>query len=386
MKSINHLFEISKVLVKRKLKGEEKLEPSEKEMLLSWRQKSAFYDDVVSKIDQEQIDGISAHFKTGLDKEKAWKKIEKSIQAKKQETWLGTIKWAAVFLVPLALGLLLFNQIYRGNEDTSISPGESGALLTLSDGSQYILEEVDGEIIVGQSGEKLKLDKGELIYGEEESSDRKVIYNTIETRVGNEYKLRLSDGTKVFLNAQSKLIYPVAFSGDTRSVQLEGEGYFEVSPDAEKPFFVEVKGMKVRVLGTSFNVKSYDNELVTETVLVEGKVKLVRDSLEEALLSPNEIAVFDKQTNKITVNEIDAVSATAWINGKYYFNNARLDDIMKDLARWYDFDASYSREELKDIRFEGWINRYEELDPILRIIEITNKIKIERDGKKLIIS
>ncbi|MBD8487752.1 FecR domain-containing protein [Echinicola sp. CAU 1574] len=386
MKSINHLFDISKVLAKSKLKGEDALEPNELKILHAWRDKSDMNQHLVSKLEKESWEDIQAHAKTGLDKEKAWQKIEKSIRPNKSISFLMTLKWAAIIIIPLSLGVILYSQYYVGNETGSLMPGGNGAMLTLSDGSQINLEEKDDLQIEEKSGEKLMLVQDELIYQNEGEGADKEIFNTIETRVGNEYKLRLSDGTKVFLNAQSKLVFPVAFSDKSRTVKLEGEGYFEVSHDQERPFYVEVEGMKVQVLGTSFNVKAYANEATTETVLVEGKVKLINESLVETTLSPDEIGVLNKLSKEIEVSEIDASRATAWVDGKYYFNNARLEDIMKDLARWYDFEAKYSSQGLKEVRFEGWINRYEELDPILEIMEITNKIKIERNGKKLIIS
>ncbi|WP_200976052.1 FecR family protein [Echinicola sp. 20G] len=386
MKPINYLFDISRLLVKKKLKGEDSLDQGELEMLHAWREESAMNDEVISTLDTRSREEINRRSKTGLDKEKAWRNVEARIKPKGNASVWMSLKWAAVILFPLAIGVVLYGQFQNVNENAPLLPGESRALLTLSDGSQVVLEEAVGMEIIGGTGEKVRLAQDELIYEGEDQSDHLEIYNTIETRVGNEYKLRLSDGTKVFLNAQSKLVFPVAFTGETRSVKLEGEGYFEVTPDKDRPFYVEVEGMRVQVLGTSFNVKAYTDESVTETVLVEGKVKLLNGTSQETLLSPDEKAVLNKRSKEIAVSEIDAVSATAWINGKYYFNNARLEDIMTDLARWYDFETKYSSQELREVRFEGWINRYEELDPILRIIEITNKIKIERNGKELIIS
>jgi ferric-dicitrate binding protein FerR (iron transport regulator) len=184
----------------------------------------------------------------------------------------------------------------------------------------------------------------------------------------------------------SRLIFPVRFPKDERVVILEGEGYFEVQKEEKRPFVVQVNGMQIQVMGTSFNVKAYQDELSIYTTLVEGKVRVNTGSgpNDQYVLEPDQQAVFDRQKAALSVEQVDAVQYIQWTKGKYIFYNQTLDEIMKTLSRWYDFTYQCNDESIRSMRFEGGLNKYESIYPILDIIGKTGKVEVTVKGKEVI--
>lgn len=199
-----------------------------------------------------------------------------------------------------------------------------------------------------------------------------VKYNTLIVPRGGEFSLELADGTRVWLNAESRLRYPVAFMGKERKVEMEGEVYFEVVKNNEKPFIVTVNGVDIRVLGTSFNVSAYQEEVVT--TLVEGKVQLKRGD-EQVVLSPNQQAIWSD--DKFKVKQVDACNYVLWKEGIFYFEDVDLERILDDMARWYNVNIFYMNPTLKKMKFSVEIKRYEDINEILRRIEQTKRVKFE---------
>ena len=184
--------------------------------------------------------------------------------------------------------------------------------------------------------------------------------------------LFLPDGTKVLLNAGTTIQYPTRFDQKERTVMLEGEGYFEVAKNREKPFIVTVNGVDIRVLGTSFNVSAYQEEVVT--TLVEGKVQLKRGD-EQVVLSPNQQAIWSD--DKFKVKQVDARNYVLWKEGIFYFEDVDLERILDDMARWYNVNIFYMNSTLKKMKFSVEIKRYEDINEILRRIEQTKRVKFE---------
>ena len=220
-------------------------------------------------------------------------------------------------------------------------------------------------------GTHIQVDSTTLNYrlAQSTSARPKPVYNKVEIPRGGEYALVLSDGTKVHLNSMSSLRFPVAFTTGKREVELQGEAYFEVSKTGQ-PFIVNVNGMQVEVLGTTFNISAYPNEEY-QTTLVNGSVRVSAEKGESLILKPSQQATIVSGGNSIQVRTVDISFYTSWVKGKINFKDQRLEDIMKILSRWYDMNVVYENEGLKNIRFGCNLNRYEEILSLIHISEPT---------------
>ena len=209
-------------------------------------------------------------------------------------------------------------------------------------------------------------------------------FHTIRVPRGGEYILVLDDGTRVWINSESELRYPVAFRDSVRKVYLEGEAYFEVKRDERYPFVVETSGLCTRVLGTEFNVQSYERREVNIT-LVEGCVAVHEtDSNAGVILNPGENALYDGEN--FHVESVDVLKYISWKEGFFYYNNVRLEDILSELERWFDFTVFYRNPEVKDYRFKFWANRKDSVEQVLERLNETGKLKIEVRGKTVTVS
>jgi ferric-dicitrate binding protein FerR (iron transport regulator) len=212
----------------------------------------------------------------------------------------------------------------------------------------------------------------------------KIQFNTIQIPRGGEYQLSLSDGTKIWLNAETIIKYPVTFSKKTREIFIEGEAFFEVAKSADWPFIIHTSNVKVRVLGTSFNIRAYPDEEVTATTLVTGKVSITKPNVnKEYNLTPGEQAIVTQQ--EAVIQKVNVNQFIAWKNGRILFEENTLEEIFNDLSRWYNIEIDYTNEEVKDLRFSIDVRRYSEFDEILKIIELTKKIKFEINENKVTI-
>ena len=211
-------------------------------------------------------------------------------------------------------------------------------------------------------------------------------YNTLKTERGGEWNVVLEDGTKVYLNSSSTLKYPTSFTGDSRQVVLEGEAYFEVTHDPDKPFIVKTSDMNIVVRGTSFNVNAYSDYKTTRTTLVNGKIE-VECSGNTHIVLPGQQIVFEKETKSIKIEDVDTELYASWKKGFYKFNDTRLEDILTTLSLWYDVDVIYADESVKELRFtsSGKIIRYDSLTSLLKKFEYTNNVIFDLNGKNLIV-
>lgn len=201
---------------------------------------------------------------------------------------------------------------------------------------------------------------------------------------GGEYQVVLADGTKVWLNSASRLIYPQSFMGKERRVVLSGEAFFDVAHDAERPFIVETSQMNVKVLGTRFNVNDYDDNEEVSTTLVNGSVEIVSGDQQVFRLVPGEQA-YGKE-NELEKREVNVRLYTSWIDGKFLFNNTELEEIAKQISRWYDVEIFFSSENVKKVRFTGAIVKFKPLDDLVRMIESTSQVRFSVKGKTIVIS
>tara|TARA_R110000764_G_scaffold42426_3_gene95568 strand:+ start:951 stop:2114 length:1164 start_codon:yes stop_codon:yes gene_type:complete len=270
-----------------------------------------------------------------------------------------------------------------------IMTGTDKAILTLENGDEVALEK----------GKKYKTGKvssngEELVYADKDHSEAAVkeqLFNYLTIPRGGQFFVKLSDGTEVWLNSETKLKYPVAFKeGLTRKVELiYGEAYFKVSPSTKHkgaPFHVLTKSQEINVLGTEFNIKAYDGERTMATTLVEGKINIKKGAFSETLV-PNQQATANHESDEIHVDEVDVSQEISWIKGLFSFNEKPLDEIMIVLSRWYDTDVVFANSKQKKFVFTGILERTEAVEGILKFIEATSEgqIKFEINDKTIII-
>lgn len=262
-----------------------------------------------------------------------------------------------------------------------VTPGGNRAVLTLAGGQKVILDSAAiGTLAVQGSTHVEKLADGQLAYEREDKTGQAPsLYNTMTTPRGGQYQLTLSDGTKVWLNAASSITYPITFNGHSRPVEVTGEVYFEVKHDEKRPFMVKVGGQTIEDIGTRFNVNAYMDEPAQVTTLLEGAVKVG-----EHILSPGDQAAVTA-AGTIEVSKGDPEQAVAWKNGLFDFSDASLQEVMRQLGRWYDVEVTYEGN-VPARQFNGMIGRSLNLSQVLKgLAKERVHYRIEA-GNKLIIT
>ena len=313
--------------------------------------------------------------------ERRWREFRQRVMGGRQRLWVRAMRYAAIVLVPLAAAAYLWTMFHPAEPATEaempIVPGTFRAQLTLDDGRTVALDSAAFRSIGQLPEATVEVADRVLTYTRSDhAAPAEVKYNTLEIPRGGEYALQLADGSRVWLNAETRLRYPVTFAGTERRVELTGEAYFEVSKDATRPFIVRANGVDVRVLGTSFNVAAYGAEVVT--TLVEGRVAVEAGS-ERVTLEPDRQAVWDGE--RMEVRQVDASNYGLWRKGIFYFEDRRLEEILDALARWYGVEVFYVNPETKDMRFTVEIKRYENIDAILRRIAQTERVHFGVSGR-----
>jgi hypothetical protein len=290
--------------------------------------------------------------------------------------WPRIVAAASIGAV-LMLGFYFSNDYKRSSDINSqpmvqdIAPGKNGATLTLANGQKILIEDALSGKIATESGVTIsKTPDGQIVYEIVDNIPGKIAYNTLSTTRGEQTQVRLPDGTLVFLNAESSITYPTSFArSDRRQVTFKGEAYFEVAQDKQHPFIVNARKQSVEVLGTHFNIESYDDKLETKTTLVEGSVKIRDLKGRSKMLKPNQQAILSE--GGITVVPVEAEYEVAWKEGFFMFNNESLESIMSKICRWYKVKVVYEDESLKKTFFIGTINRFENISNVLKILEKT---------------
>lgn len=266
-----------------------------------------------------------------------------------------------------------------------VPPGGDNAILTLANGKKIVLNQVQPGVLAEEGNALVsKKNNGELLYQAERPAGllTEPQFNTLSTPQGGQYQVVLADGTKVWLNALSSLRFPASFSGLTRTVELEGEAYFEVAENKQKPFKVKIPGgAEVRVTGTHFNVMAYENENKISTILLEGGVEMVSRSA-VILLKPGQQAILHKKSGMMEKNPADLEEAIAWKNGYFLFNNENIHSIMRKISRWYGVEVTYDGNmEGKD--FSGTVSRYKNVSEVLHMLELTGIIHFKVKGRRI---
>ncbi|MBO9153598.1 FecR family protein [Chitinophaga sp. GCM10012297] len=299
--------------------------------------------------------------------------------------------WAAAAVLLLGAGTWYFTTQQQTNPSPAtvaaaeISPGREGAILTLSDGRQVVLDSLANGTIAQQQGTDVVLSNGQLTYNDDRSDAPGIAYNTMTTPRGRQFRITLPDGTRVWLNAASSIRYPVAFTGKERKVDITGEVFFEVSKDASKPFLVNATDeVSISVLGTSFNINAYDNEKNIAATLLTGAVKVtVPGNSKAPVLRPGQQASINRASGQMQVLQAEPDRIMAWKNGLFNFEGAGIEDVMRQLERWYDIRVVYENG-IPDITFLGEIDRQIALPDLLEILRRTD-VDFRIEGRTLIV-
>ena len=318
----------------------------------------------------------------------AWRQAEKRLGRPRKGLRLlvECCKYAAVLAILAGGGYFLFRERPLEVKVTKVGmpvfhSGTKGARLILGDGkvveitkdNRFQLAETDGTII--------RKDSAGIVYSPVTSAGDSLVYNKMETLTGMEYTLALSDGSLVYLNAETSVKYPVVFGGSERMVELDGEAYFEVAKDASRPFIVRMNGVDVKVTGTSFNARAYRNEGKVVTTLIEGRVKVNGKTI-----IPGEQARYEVGNGDLEVAKVDVEHFIAWKEGYFVFRNERLEDVMRTLARWYKVEYHFMDEASKDVRIGARFGRYNDMTPIIEMLRETELVDVLQTNCSLYIS
>jgi len=297
--------------------------------------------------------------------------------------WLSAA--AAALLILLAGGYWLITHPKKPAEITAIHatndvrPGHAAAVLTLGDGTKVPLDSAANGRVIRQGKTTILNKDNQLVYSA--SAEKEVAMNTLTTARGQTYVTVLADGSKVWLNAASSLSYPVVFGGSERRVTVTGEAYFEVAHDASRPFHVMVNGGEVTVLGTHFNINAYPEEGAPKVTLLEGSIQL-NAGQKTVVIKPGEQAALE-QGIPVTEN-INTDAVVAWKEGWFHFEQAGLQDILRQFSRWYDIDVVYENP-VSNRKFFGIVKRSKTLLNVLGMLK-DNNIGFRIEGKKLIVT
>lgn len=358
------------------------LSPGEKARLETWYINQASKSQ--SKLTREEADETLQNIRGKLPLK----------HAKVVKLWPYT-RYVVVASVLLAVSVgcyLLLHKPHNTQSDQNklyvhdISPGRNGAILTLSNGQQVVLNQVHTGKVAQQGNTNLqKTGNSLLIYkNSNPAQNAPLAYNTLTTPRGMQFKVILPDGTLVYLNAASGLRYPVAFTGTERKVELTGEAYFEVTKNKAMPFIVHTAKGDIQVLGTHFNVAAYSDEANMKTTLLEGSVKISQPGKNiTKFLKPDQEAVLTDIG--INVINVDAEDAVAWKDGIFLFNNDHLDEIMKKISRWYNVDVQFNDEGLKKEAYSGTVSRFALASEVLGKLEELGGVSFRIEPHKIIV-
>ena len=257
-----------------------------------------------------------------------------------------------------------------------IEAGKTQAVLTLDNGSTIAL------------GADSTLNSQLIAQQQSSSKNEAKRINNLTTPRGSEFMIMLEDSTKVWLNAESQLIYPESFDEKERRVEIKGEAYFQVAKDKTRPFYVESSGVVIRVYGTEFNINAYSEENEVYTTLVSGSISLQRpnESKSELILTPGHQAIYNKDSKITSVKTVNTDAITSWHNGRFVFEEQTLEQIMKTLARWYNFEYEFDNESIRNTVFKGSAPRYANLSEVLSILEKSGDLVFKAKNDKIIIT
>ncbi len=382
----NELFEVSN-LIYRYLSGN--ITKDEQLKLDIWRSTSKRNRDLYDQICSDKLmrDKISQY--KAAEVQSAFNAFVQRREKKDmyRRLMIRISRYAAIIALPLFVALFYYNRVevdggIPEQSQNTMQVKRNVPVLTLSNGQRMILYNQD-LTLDEENGVQITMNtEGGMQYIASDSMKNEVVYNTLTTPSQCDFTFILADGTKVWLNAQSSLRYPVAFIGTERVVYAEGEIYLEVAKDTEHPFFVVLNGMKVEVLGTSFNVNSYADDDYAEVTLVEGHVAAHVGDRSYSLLPSCQLR-WDKENRSVDIKTVNVDDYVAWKNGKYVFKGRTLSEVARVLQRWYEVEIIFEQEESAEFIYTGVIYKEENFDVFIRRLEETSSLSCRIEGNKL---
>ena len=360
-------------------------------LLSQWLNESPAHQRYLDNAMHYYLEG-SAFSDKKAETEKAWKafKSQRLKSHQRHSGWIIAAAAAAVTVFIIVTSVLPSKKIEIAPVVVSkaelIKPGTNQAILILDDGSAHDLTE-SKNLVLREGDSEIKSEGNKLQYTGKSGLNQEVRYNTLSIPRGGEFFLQLADGTKVWLNSETVLRYPVQFVGNERRVELTGEAFFEVARNEKMPFLVESGDQTVKVLGTEFNISSYKENTNIYTTLVKGSVEVFIKNKPEIkqTLVPNEQSSTSKAEGQISKQKVDPYQYVAWKEGRFVFEDQNLDEIMKTLSKWYNVDVVFGREELKNMRFTGNLQRYSNFGEVLKKIQKTNEVEFNIENKQITI-
>lgn len=338
--------------------------------------------------DKDRIE-YEMHIIAKFNTEKALSKLKNRKQVKRR----GILSWIAAASVVVIAGVSAWILLSQEPDVDNLSvtekfePGKAIVTLEMASGLKYRLDTLSSVVRNNRVNVAFDNNDGVLKIKEQDSladgATKEIGYNTVNVPYGGTYTVELCDGTKVYLNSGTTLEFPSRFDGKVRSVILKGEAYFDVARNVSKPFVVEVDEMKVKVLGTSFNVKSYVDEPGVYTTLVEGSVAILRDGQPEKKIKPGEQAYYNKGVGTLSIAEVDVKEFTSWKDGVFYFKDIALEEILRIVSRWYDLEVFYMNQGAKSVIYSGKLPMYSSVEDVLRKFEISGDVRFELKGRTL---
>lgn len=382
-------FEIARI-IQKSLKG--KLSESEERQLSGWRKVSDENERAFQRMISEDFYTIGMEKLEMYDSRVAYGRfLQKKYQQRRKRIFLINMARVAAVALPFVIALVLYvglnreeEQMVRPSLASNILPGTSKAVLTLANGQMIPLgkEATDSTIIT--DGTQISASGSGVTYASGVESES-VVYNKLEIPRGGEFCLTLSDGTRVWLNSETSIQYPVAFGAKERRVFVQGEAYFEVAKDAKKPFTVQFMSSSVTVLGTSFNIRAYPEEKRSQTTLAEGSVRIYSPG-SSMLLKPGEQAEVSALSGEMVKQEVEVKNFTSWKDGRFVFEQQPLEDIMRTLERWYDIRVIFKDEGAKRISLSGNMKRYGDFSQVMKMLQMTGDVRFELHGNDVYIT
>ena len=382
-------FEIARI-IQKSLKG--KLSESEERQLSGWRKVSDENERAFQRMISEDFYTIGMEKLEMYDSRVAYGRfLQKKYQQRRKRRFLINMSRVAAVALPFVIALVLYvglnreeEQMVRPSLASNILPGTSKAVLTLANGQMIPLgkEATDSTIIT--DGTQISASGSGVTYASGVESES-VVYNKLEIPRGGEFCLTLSDGTRVWLNSETSIQYPVAFGAKERRVFVQGEAYFEVAKDAKKPFTVQFMSSSVTVLGTSFNIRAYPEEKRSQTTLAEGSVRIYSPG-SSMLLKPGEQAEVSALSGEMVKQEVEVKNFTSWKDGRFVFEQQPLEDIMRTLERWYDIRVIFKDEGAKRISLSGNMKRYGDFSQVMKMLQMTGDVRFELHGNDVYIT
>lgn len=380
-------------IVRRFYKNE--LLPGERKALLEWVEASKEHERSFREALRVEIRlNLAGQWECATRcEEEIWQSIRRHARRRKRWLLYGGISAAAMVALVAGIRLLWQGQeqpeAYRLTPVAQVMQAEPGvpqALLKTSGGKTIALAAGETRRVAILAGVDVVQDStGGVRFAKPDTLGMAVEMNTVYVPERGEYQVELSDGTRIWVNSASEISFPSYFAGNVREVTLAGEAYFEVARDSRRPFYVNIGDARVQVLGTAFNVSAYRDERTTEVALLNGKVSF--DATDgKHVLSPGEIAALDKAQGITEVREGDVASIIAWKEGRFYFEDMRMEDLALKLSRWYGVDFAFDSEAARELRFSGGMVKYRPLNYVLEMISKTTRVVFQERAGKVYVS